>query len=155
MDLDQARQLARRLIDEQGLTDWQFGFDRARRRFGCCRPRQKLITLSRPLTELNDLAEVRDTLLHEIAHALSPGGHTAAWRRVCIAIGAQPRRCFSSTMVKLPEIKWSHHYVATCICPVQHVRKRKPTLKYVCRGCRKRLEWSKLIVSSMNQANQT
>jgi predicted SprT family Zn-dependent metalloprotease len=141
MDLDQARELARRLINGHGLTDWQFRFDRARRRFGCCWAKRKLITLSRPLTELNDPAEVADTVLHEIAHALVPGGHTPAWRRMCLTLGAKPRRCFSSTMVKLPEIRHRYRYVANCPCPIQHIRKRKPTLKYICRRCKRPLDW--------------
>src|ERR1700690_3410752 len=142
MDLDQAKALADQLIAEHGLTGWQFAFDRARRRFGSCWPTRKLITLSKPLTELNGAADVRDTILHEIAHALVPGGHTAAWRRVCAAIGARPRRCFSSG-VNVPEIRRTHRYVASCGCPQQHVRKRKPTLVYLCRRCRTRLEWAK------------
>jgi predicted SprT family Zn-dependent metalloprotease len=144
MDVDAARALACKLINQHGLTDWQFQFDRARRRFGCCWAKRKLITLSRPLTELNDIADVTDTVLHEIAHALVPGGHTPAWRRMCVALGAKPRRCFSSTMVRLPEIRNKHLYIANCRCPTQHIRKRRPktTALYVCRRCKKPLDWS-------------
>jgi predicted SprT family Zn-dependent metalloprotease len=150
MDVDDAAALARRLMDEHGLSAWQFRFDRARRRFGCCWRTRKLITLSKPLTELNGAAEVGDTILHEIAHAIAPGGHGPAWRRICIQIGAKPRRCFNSAMVNLPVIKHSRRYVAVCRCPTQHFRRRKPKATYLCRRCRKQLEWT-LHVESPDQ----
>jgi len=54
----------------------------------------KSIALSRHLVRLNDEAEVRDTILHEIAHALAgiEHGHDAVWQAVCRKIGAKPNR---------------------------------------------------------------
>jgi predicted SprT family Zn-dependent metalloprotease len=143
MDVTQAAALARHLMNQHGLADWQFRFDHARRRFGCCWPTLKRITLSRPLAELNDIAEVTDTILHEIAHALVPGGHSAAWKRMCLRIGAKPRRCYSQSAVILPRINRKHRYVAACPCAIEHVRKRRPTLVYICRRCRTKLRWMK------------
>lgn len=141
MDVEEAAGLARQLMQQHGLHDWRFGWDRARRRFGCCWQRRKLITLSRPLTALNDRAEVLDTLLHEIAHALSPGGHTDAWRRMCIKIGARPERCYSNDRVKVPQILNRLRYIASCRCPREHVRGRRPRGSYICRHCKQPLRW--------------
>ena len=145
MDIHEARKLAEQLIREQGPPGWRFNFDRARRRFGCCWTTRKLITLSRPLTELNDEAEVRDTILHEIAHALVPGGHTPAWRRMCEKLGAVPRRCYAGDAVKLPEIRRWVLYTAVCRCPMEHVKKRRPNPRrtYICRKCRAELGWER------------
>src|SRR3954462_9172169 len=58
MNLYLARNLAKSLMQVHGLAGWMFQFDHARRRFGTCSPSRKRITLSRPLTLLNNEAEV-------------------------------------------------------------------------------------------------
>ena len=74
MNLNDAKTLANELMNQHGLYDWTFMFDDAKLRFGQCRHRSKEISLSRELTELNDVVHVKDTILHEIAHALLPRG---------------------------------------------------------------------------------
>ncbi len=90
------------------------------------------------LTELNGEAEVRDTLLHEIAHALtgSRAGHGPAWQKVALAIGAKPRRCYSDEEVRQPQSR----YVLVCpSCKEATPRYRRRTKVYACRGCCDRL----------------
>ncbi|UQT45533.1 SprT-like domain-containing protein [Akkermansia muciniphila] len=64
---------ARLKMDELGLADWQFGWDRAKRRLGVCRLLEKSITISIHFVRANleTPHEIRDTILHEIAHALA------------------------------------------------------------------------------------
>ena len=70
-----------------------------------CRYGTRTIELSVFLVDRNGPEEVRDTILHEIAHALvGPGhGHDAVWKRQCIEIGARPVRCGDADM---PDGKW-------------------------------------------------
>lgn len=107
MELSAARDLAWRLMAEHGLTDWTFTFDRAARRFGGCWTSRKSITMSAALTKLNDEPHVRDTILHEIAHALEPEdrGHGQRWKARAAAIGCEPTRCYPPT-VKKPPATW-------------------------------------------------
>jgi hypothetical protein len=99
MELHPAGKIARELMDRHGLADWRFAWDRARRRFGSCSTTRKRITLSMHLAKLNDEAEVRDTILHEIAHALTPGdGHGRRWKAACAQIGAKPDRCYRESV---------------------------------------------------------
>ncbi len=90
--LDVARQ-ARDLMDEHGLEAWTFRFSAAQGRLGECREREKLIRLSRRHAVKGAPREVRDTILHEIAHALAGAnaGHGPAWKAVANRIGATPK----------------------------------------------------------------
>lgn len=134
MTLADARALAEELIALHGLADWSFGFDRARRRLGSCRPAQRRITLSAPLTRLNRADVVRDTILHEIAHALTPGdGHGRAWRAACRRVGARPERCAADGKVVLPPAP----YALVCDrCGARYARFRRTRGRYVCGRCR-------------------
>ena len=90
MELEAARRLALGLMREHRVPgDWLFEFDRSKVRFGRCHYGRKEISLSRHLVELNDEAEVRDTILHEIAHALGAGlgmGRSGGgWRKRLVA----------------------------------------------------------------------
>ncbi len=132
MDRDEARRLARELMDAHGLGEWTLTFDRAKRRAGMCRSDRREISLSGPLTEVHSAAEVRDTVLHEIAHALvGPGhGHDAVWRREALRIGGSGRRC-SSTAEPTIEGDW------VGICPAAHrvTRHRRPARPMSCSRC--------------------
>ena len=84
---------ARDLMDSHGLEDWTFRFSAAQSRLGECREREKLIRLSRRHAVKADPREVKDTILHEIAHALAGAraGHGPAWKAIAKRIGASPK----------------------------------------------------------------
>ena len=139
MNLYEASHLARELIARHGLAGWRFSFDHARRRFGRCDYTNRRITLSRPLTLLNTLDEVRDTILHEIAHALCPkDGHGARWRATCRRIGRTnrallQRRDGSSRRRRAP-------YRFGCPrCDWWVDRRRLSRRAYLCKHCRGRV----------------
>lgn len=90
MRREEARALARALMDAHGLGDWVFRFDRARRRAGSCVHATHTITLSAVLVDLYDDDTVRGVVLHEVAHALAGPSHhhDAEWRRRARALGA-------------------------------------------------------------------
>jgi predicted SprT family Zn-dependent metalloprotease len=132
MELHKAQQLAIELMQQHGLNDWCFRFDRARRRFGCCHLTKKVISLSFRIVELNNEQEVKDTILHEIAHALTPmKGHGYAWRKKCIEIGANPIRCYSNEIIT-PQLAWQ----GSCpVCGLMMRKARKPRFKSWHRNC--------------------
>ena len=135
MERRQASKLAIELMEQHGLLDkgWHFAFDRANKRFGSCQYYRKRITLSKPLTELNSVQEVRNTILHEIAHALTPGqNHNHIWRAKAQAIGCTGDRCYSSEKVARPVLK----YIAVCSsCKRQYSRSRMGRRLTSCGKC--------------------
>lgn len=132
VDLDEAARMARGLLDEHGLHEWTVVFDRAKRRAGVCRSAQRQIGLSGPLTALHDEAEVRDTVLHEVAHALvgPRHGHDAVWRATALRIGCSGRRCSDPDA---PSIEGD--WVGTCPAGHRITRHRRPTRPGSCTRC--------------------
>jgi predicted SprT family Zn-dependent metalloprotease len=110
MDIREAQALAVELMNQHGLTShgWTFELDEAKRRFGLCSYQRKVISLSRVLIELNTLAQVKDTILHEVAHALAGpmAKHGRLWQVQALAIGARPERCYTSDEVATPTAPW-------------------------------------------------
>lgn len=109
MNLNDARKLANAEMQAYGLSErgWTFDFDNGLRRFGRCAYGPKLISLSRRITELNGYDEVRETILHEIAHALAYirhgiTGHGLIWYTVAREVGSTGERCYSAASVVTP-----------------------------------------------------
>src|SRR5690625_1615299 len=129
MDLDDARTMARELLAAHGLHDWTFTFDRAKRRAGLCLFGSRTISLSRHLTALHSPDQVRDTLLHEIAHALAgaEAGHGPTWRAIASRIGASPQRNLPAD-APLPEAPWR----GRCPGGHEHHRYRRPVRPVSC-----------------------
>lgn len=133
-DLNEVREEATRLMRQHGLLPvWSFRFDRSLRRFGCCQYRHHRITLSQHLCLLNPLLEIRETILHEIAHALvGPNvGHGPQWIAQAKAIGCRARRCYHDG-VSVPQGR----YVAECNnCHAKSYAHRRIRREVACRQC--------------------
>lgn len=145
MNIQDAVFMATDLMEKHGLyaRGWRFEFDRARRRHGLCNYRDKTISLSRAITEAAPESEVRDTVLHEIAHALvGPGkGHGPIWRAMARAIGARGERCASAAVIR--DNDFGHGWESVpCGCGIKHKRYRRPGKgRYLCRQCRQAITW--------------
>lgn len=138
MNIEDARKMALDLMFQHGLTsytkDWNFTFDDAVRRFGLCSYWRRTISLSRRLVERNDEAEVRNTILHEIAHALagSKAKHGPEWKRKAAEIGARPERCYDMAEVNTPDAP----YQAICNqCSSAYKRFRVARRTLACSKC--------------------
>ena len=145
MELQSAQALAQSLLNQYGLLAWTFKFDNAVKRFGQCSYRSKTISLSKPLVLLNSEAEVKHTILHEIAHALvgTGHGHNQTWVRTAKSIGCNGNRCYSSDEVVTPPMKYTLH-CTTCGRDTQ--RARRPRFDIACGRCCNKFnggKWSK------------
>jgi predicted SprT family Zn-dependent metalloprotease len=132
VELRAAYDLAVSLVARHGLDGWRVDFDSAKRRAGICRYEQRVIGLSAPLTRLHAEAEVRDTILHEIAHALvgAAAGHGPVWEATARGLGCSAARCVPADAPRVPGA-WLG------VCPAGHTveRHRRPERVTACGQC--------------------
>ncbi len=90
---------------------WTFGFDRAKRRAGCCRWRSRgrlvrRITVSRYFAQALEPDAIEAILRHEIAHALDyetrgRSAHDDVWKRWAQRCGADPSRLYDGEQPRI------------------------------------------------------
>jgi len=146
MDKNVAYHMARNLMDKHGLGSIPLVYDRSKSRMGITYWRQvegvwltTKIGLSSYWTEARPPAEVEATVLHEIAHALTPGHkHDAVWRAKARSLGISSDRCASPSaeakakMETLAPAAWKGE------CPQGHSHgmHRKPVRVQLCGLCK-------------------
>lgn len=95
-----AQFMAMNLMMKHGLIAQGWTFQITSRRgvimCGRCYHDRRKITLTEGHVSRHELKDVRDTILHEIAHALvgHQVGHGWEWKRKCVEIGAIPERLY-------------------------------------------------------------
>jgi predicted SprT family Zn-dependent metalloprotease len=128
--LEAVQQSALQLITEHGLKKWQFKFDHSTRRAGCCNYRDKLISVAFDLARTGSDEEIRDTLLHEIAHALvgKKHNHDAVWKAKAREIGCSGERTHK---LQFAQPRWSVTCENRCW---SHTAQQRNT-RLICRKC--------------------
>ena len=86
--------LAAELFSEYGTSGtWKLVWDTCRSRAGQCRYSTKTISVSSERIKTSPLSDLRETLLHEIAHALTPGHrHGPIWQAQLVSMGGTGNR---------------------------------------------------------------
>ena len=128
--------LATKLMDAHGLVGWRIKFDHARRRAGQCDYTNKTISLSRLYVRHADIDHIRDTILHEIAHALvgPRHGHDSVWRQKAREIGCTATRCHR---LSFAQAKW----LMTCPNGCFSVERHRKKSGLVCATCKSEVEF--------------
>jgi len=140
MDQHVAYNQCRVIMDQHRLMTWRFKFARGKSLLGNCNYGLKRITLSKYFVYLNEWNEVKDVILHEIAHALvGPGhGHNHVWRNKCREIGARPERI--NYRANVPE----GNVIAVCpVCGMTFRRYRMPHRDWYHTRCKALLTWQR------------
>jgi len=129
---DKVTELAAKLFQQHGITNYSFGFDRAVRRAGLCDYKNRRITISKHLVAHGDFDVVHQVLLHEIAHALAgqAAGHGKLWKQKATEIGYRHER-INGTDIAQDVAKWK----GSCSAGHEHFRSRKPTRQLSCKYC--------------------
>lgn len=122
------------------LLTWSVTHNRRKRSFGVCSYTKREIQLSILLIPTMTDEAIFDTIVHEIAHALTPGhGHDNIWKRKCIELGGDGQRTGSSEKFKdgldgkIQFHKVASKYTLTCpCCGYTTFMNRKPKRSYSC-----------------------
>jgi predicted SprT family Zn-dependent metalloprotease len=121
MNLSEARQLTEQLMDKHIIVNrhtWSFEYMH-RSSLGVCHHSRfndkNKILLNLEYVRITDVAEVKLTILHEIAHAIvgHNHGHDWLWQQTCLSIGGDGKRLSDSNTFKQVEAMHSK-YVAIC-----------------------------------------
>lgn len=112
-----------------GLQGWSFAWDRAVRRLGCCKMRQRTLSLSRYFVEAylqRDCGLIRNTILHELAHALAwerhnERGHGAAWHYWCAVLGIPDEKSVCKCEDFTPDRLRRQPKYALCHCETREI----------------------------------
>ena len=114
------------------LNEWSFGFDYAKRRFGLCNYTEKKISLSKYLVLHHSDDEIKQVLLHEIAHAMSGkrAGHSKRWLATAISIGYRNEKLDGAQIANE-----TAKFRGVCPNGHEHFRFRKPTRLLSCAKC--------------------
>ena len=124
---------------------WKFAFDLAPVRGGICRYKEKLIALSVTYCLKASKEEIVDTILHEIAHAITGPNHAhdEAWKTVARRIGCTAKRCHQ---VDHTPPRWR----GQCGCGQEWKRQRLSQRARTghCPKCKKKIAWQRVEVVS-------
>ncbi len=106
MDKGEAEILAKYYMDLYGLSEWTFRWNKNKTMLGVCRYDDLLIEMSEVYVSNNSTEHVTETILHEVAHALSGRGtgHGPRWKVVAARVGATPKACSKDAV--LPQGRW-------------------------------------------------
>lgn len=134
--LGAAIDLSIELMETHGLEGWRIKLDHARRRAGQCDYSSKTISLSRLYIRHAEQDHIRDTILHEIAHALvGPNhGHDTVWRQKALEIGCTASRCHTMSFARA---RWMMRCPNGCFSVERHRRKSG----LICASCKTAVEF--------------
>ena len=135
-----AHELIGSVVANGAMPDgWTFGFDLAPSRAGVCRYNERSINLSVSYCLAAGRADIEDTILHEIAHAIvgPRHNHDRVWKAKAREIGCVGERCHR---VQHTVPKW----VGECACGqrwFRQVLQRRMMSNRVCAKCMGEIQW--------------
>ena len=135
MNLEKAEQFAIEKMKQYNLLPkWQFKFDRATVRFGQCQHTRRVISISKGLVEANEFEEVKDVILHEIAHALvgSRQGHNHNWKNMAKELGCNAQTYYGAEVTACTS---GTIWIATCPECGKETERRRRNRTRACRMC--------------------
>jgi predicted SprT family Zn-dependent metalloprotease len=140
MELKKAEEIVKKLFIEYGLYEdgWKFKWDNSTYRNALCDFIKKTIFLSKKLVILRKRKYVKNTILHEIAHAKVgyEHGHNEVWKKYAESIGCVVKVRESDNTHISPDIIYvPYNYKGICSCGNKIYRHRNRVPK-ICSKCK-------------------
>lgn len=148
------------------VKKYTFGFGNKKRSFGTCYYGKKQIKIHMYLSQHQEASLVKDTILHEMAHAIDKekhgysSGHGINWKKICNEIGCLGERTKSLDLDDRSIIKSNYVMVLInadlsyeYVQPVHRITKKRP-LNTIINGMylinRKKETMNKLMIVTYN-----
>jgi len=141
MTINQAIKLGTKILREhKELNSWTVVTNKRKAAFGVCNYSLRRIELSEILIPRCTDESIKDTIIHEIAHALTEGhNHDKVWKAKCIELGGNGKRCGGEDNYKdgaegRNQLKAEiSKYTLTCpVCGEKYHRNRRPSKQSSC-----------------------
>ncbi len=118
-------------FEKYDLNDWSFRFDHAKSRVGLCIYNKKIISLSLHFVKVATSEDIRNALLHEIAHALVGHchGHDSVWKAKALEIGCNARRCYEKPF-------FTPKWIMFCPNGCFKISRQRKNKKLICKSCK-------------------
>ena len=145
-DQAEVEALAVQLLQQYDLANWSFEFDYAKLRAGACHFATKKITMAREFACTAPEGEIRDTLLHEIAHALVGPRHShgSVWQAKAREIGCSTARCHDFAFSQ-------PRYIVSCSNGCFTATANRRRRRVVCRTCEGAIEYQTFTLKRWQQ----
>ncbi len=136
MKIKKLTQTAKELLQQHDLSRWRCALkSNTGSLIGGCKYSSRLIFINRFYAEHNREEYVIDTLLHELAHALTPGnGHNKVWKKVALELGCNPKLDWEKITIQPGKYQAQ---CPTCELIFHKYRKPKYVRGYYCPKCGK------------------
>ncbi len=107
MNITEAKKLAKDAAIKNRIFGWKIFFSDSNKMCGLCWYTFKTLEFSKPHFDINSPDVCRDTILHEIAHAIVGYNHDhdEVWKNKCREIGAIPEE-FIDTTNRVVNLAW-------------------------------------------------
>lgn len=127
------------------VKEYKFTFSSRKNAYGVCNYRKKTISICMYLSAHVENWKIKDTMLHEMAHAIDKGingyssGHGYNWKRICVQIGCEPTSSSREGADQIKKSKYVLVYVKPdgsyeYLKPVHRITKKSPINEFQ-KGC--------------------
>ena len=125
-------------FEKYDLCNWTLKIINSKRKYGHCRWGKNEIAISKKFVAINNWNQMKQCILHEIAHALvgSKAKHGKEFKDVCEKIGCMEDGCYTKARnLNVPKSK----YTIICkTCGRTQVKNRKRRSPVACSKCCKK-----------------